>query len=72
MEVFKVLDLLQRSLLPACTRMLIEMTLRICSPSAFSPFSWEGDLFMKLYFLIAVTARILISLAVHHLEKEQE
>lgn len=48
--VFKVLDLLKRSLLPIYTGMLIEMTLHICSPSAFSPFSWEGDLFMKLCF----------------------
>ena len=47
---FKVLDLLKRSLLPVYTGMLIEMTLHICSPSAFSPFSWEGDLFMKLCF----------------------
>lgn len=49
-RVFKVLNLLKRSLLPVCTGMLIEMTLHICNPSAFSPFSWEGDLFMKLCF----------------------
>lgn len=48
--VFEVLDLLKKSLLPICAGMLIEMTLHICSPSAFSPFSWEGDLFMKLCF----------------------
>jgi len=48
--VFGVLHLLKRSLLSMCTGKLIEMTLHICSPSAFSPFSWEGDLFMKLCF----------------------